>query len=92
MDYFQVIGNGKKVCFCKDNWLGSSSLAIQFQELYRIANEKNGTTTDLWDGVNLKCTFRRCVDDRLLEMWNEVCQLASTIVFNEEERFFVVEV
>lgn len=31
------------------------------------------------------CSFSRCVDARLLEMWDEVCQLASTIVFTDEE-------
>lgn len=75
MGYLWVIGDGKKVCFWEDNRLGSSSLAIQFWELYRIVSEKNGTVTDHWDGVTLKCkcTFRRCVDNRLLEMSNEVC-------------------
>lgn len=40
---------------------------------------------DLWDGVNLKCTFRICVDSRLLNLWEEVVQIASEISFSEEE-------
>jgi hypothetical protein len=35
----------------------------------------------LWDGEALKCTFSRIDDERLLEL----CQLASTIVFKDEE-------
>jgi hypothetical protein len=56
----------KKVKFWEDNSLGTSSLAIQFWDLYVILNEKNRTVFDLWDGVNLKCTFRRTVSDSLM--------------------------
>ena len=52
----------KRSKFWEDNWLGSSSLAIQFWDLYVIVNEKNKTIHDLWDGENLKCSFRRTVD------------------------------
>lgn len=37
------------------------------------------------DGVNLKCTFRRCVDDKLMNLWLEIVQVASTICFSDEE-------
>ena len=53
MGYIWKIGNGRNVCFWEDNWLGSSSLAIQHWELYRIVSEKNKTIAELWDGVNL---------------------------------------
>jgi len=46
-----------KVRFWEYNWLGSSSLAIQYWKLYRIVNEKNMTMAEIWDGENLKCTF-----------------------------------
>jgi hypothetical protein len=39
MGYSWHIGNGKKVRFWEDYWLGSSSLAIQYWKLYRIVNE-----------------------------------------------------
>jgi len=85
MGYIWKIGNGRNVCFWEDNWLGSSSLAIQHWELYRIVSEKNKTIAELWDGVNLKCTFRRLVDDRLFLMWEEVFQLATTISFEDSD-------
>jgi hypothetical protein len=37
--------------------------------MYHIVNEQGKTIAELWDGVDLKCTFRRCVDSRLMEMW-----------------------
>jgi hypothetical protein len=34
------IGNGNKVKFYEDNWLGPSILAIQYREVYILVNEK----------------------------------------------------
>ena len=50
-----------------------------------LINEKDATVASLWDGIDLKCTFRRCVDDRVYNLWLEVVQLASTISFTDEE-------
>lgn len=71
--------------FWEDNWLGSDSMAIVCWELYVIVNEKKITLADVWDGSNVKCTFRRCADVKLMNMWLEVVQLAQTIQFFEEE-------
>ena len=85
MGFRWQIGNGKLVKFWEDNWLGNSSLAIQYWELYEIVNEKAGTVFDLWDKENLKCTFRRTVGQKLMNDWLEVKQLASAINFTSEE-------
>jgi len=50
-----------------------------------LVNEKAQTVFELWDGVDRKCTFRRGVDERLMIRWQEIIQLASTIVFSDEE-------
>ena len=50
-----------------------------------IVNEKTSTIADLWDGSELKCTFRRTVGPALSRMWLEVVQIASTIEFSECE-------
>jgi len=47
--------------------------------------KKKRTVASLWDGESLKCTFRRMGDENMLELWNEVCQIASTINFSDEE-------
>ncbi|KAJ1291703.1 hypothetical protein BS78_02G336000 [Paspalum vaginatum] len=79
------VGNGRKIKFWEDNWLGSSSLAIQFWDIYVLVNEKSGTIAELWDGENLRCTFRRTFTFELYNIWMEVVQLARTINFSEEE-------
>jgi hypothetical protein len=48
-------------------------------------NEKTSTIAELWDGHNLKCTFKRTMSERLGRVWLEIVQLASTIIFSEEE-------
>jgi hypothetical protein len=40
---------------------------------------------DLWDDTDLKCTFRRGADDRLMLRWQEIIQLASSIAFTDDE-------
>jgi hypothetical protein len=48
-------------------------------------NEQNKSIVDLWDWVNLKCTFRRRVDTRLFNMWEEIVSIASMINYTGEE-------
>jgi hypothetical protein len=66
-------------------WLGSSSLAIQFWDIYCIINEQGRTITELWDGNQLKCTFHRCVDRRKFVLWEELVNLASAVNLTNEE-------
>jgi hypothetical protein len=48
-------------------------------------NEQECTIKEAWDGVNLKFTFRRTVNVRVMNLWHELVQIASSISFNEEE-------
>ena len=83
--YQWKVGNGKRVKFGEDRWFGSCSLAIQFWELYSIANEHNQAIADLWDGSNLKITFRRCIDNRLLLLWYDLLNIVQSVTFNDDE-------
>jgi hypothetical protein len=78
MGYRWKLGNGKSR-FWEDLWFGNCSLAIQFLEIYTIVNEQNITWKNACDGVNLKFTFRRTVDNRLMALWLELKQIASSI-------------
>jgi len=75
----------KKIRLWEDNWLGSTSLAIQFWPIYRILNEQGKTIAELWDGTNLKCTFRRNFSEALYQSWLEIVELVFTIELTEEE-------
>lgn len=49
MSFRWKIGDGKRVKFWEDNWLGSSSLAIQYWDVYVLVQEESETVFDLWD-------------------------------------------
>jgi hypothetical protein len=48
-------------------------------------NEHNKFVAELWNGVNLKCTFCICVERRLFDMWEELVNLVTTVEMSEEE-------
>jgi hypothetical protein len=43
---------------------------------------QNGTIAELWDGAQLKVTFRRCFDHKQMLLWYEVLQIAQTLQIN----------
>ena len=65
-------------------WFGSSSLAIQYQPLYTIVNEKDSTIVDCWDGVNLKFTCRRILSAYVMRMWEEILSIVGAINLTKE--------
>jgi hypothetical protein len=72
MGYRWQIGNGKKVLFWEDQWFDTCSFAIQLWKVYVIVNEQGRTVDEVWDGVNLKFTFRRTVNREVVDLWEEV--------------------
>jgi hypothetical protein len=47
-------------------------------------NEQGSTIRDAWDGTNLRFSFRRSVDRRVLCLWYEFHEIGSSIVFLDE--------
>ena len=60
------MGNGEKVRFQEDLWLGKTSLAILFWPLYVINEQEGKLIRDMWDGEELQLSFRRNVSERLM--------------------------
>ena len=56
----------------------------QFCELYVIANEKNVTIAEIWDGNELKISFRRRVSNRLMLSWLDLVSIAESITFTDD--------
>jgi hypothetical protein len=75
----------EKTRFWVDQWFGSSSMAIQFWEVYSIINEQDKTVREAWDGYNLMFTFRRTIDSRIMNHWFEVVHIASRLQFVDEK-------
>jgi hypothetical protein len=63
LGYRWKIGIGREVRFMEDVWLGNCSLVAQYWEIYVLINEHNKSVWELWGGQELKCSFRRTVDE-----------------------------
>uniref|UniRef100_A0A0A9B5C6 Reverse transcriptase zinc-binding domain-containing protein n=1 Tax=Arundo donax TaxID=35708 RepID=A0A0A9B5C6_ARUDO len=72
MGYRWQVGKRNKIRFWEDNWVGTSSLPIQYWDLYVLVNGQTASIAEIWDGQNLRCTFRRCVDSRFMQLWEEL--------------------
>jgi hypothetical protein len=52
MGYRWKVGVGSKIRFWEDNWFGTCSLAIQYWEIFSIANEHGCTIREAWDELS----------------------------------------
>jgi len=78
------VGDGKSIRFWEDQWFGNCSLAIQFWDLYVLAEHTNKCIADLWDGENLRISFRRRVPPRLMNMWLDLISIAESISYSDD--------
>jgi hypothetical protein len=85
MGYQWKVGNGRKVKFWEDHWFGHCSLSILFWDLYVLINEHKKSIAELWDGVNLKRTFRRSVDQNLMQRCYDLRSIAESLHLSVEE-------
>lgn len=82
--YRWIIGDGTKIKFWEDIWFGSTSLVVHFWPLYIICNDCNATIAEVWDGHNLMLTFKRSFDQRMMDSWYDLEQVASSIVLRND--------
>jgi hypothetical protein len=78
------IGDGRSVRFWEDRWFGNCSLATQFWDLYIIADQKNVSIAEIWNGVELQISFRRGVTQRGMEDWLTLVAIAESVNFTED--------
>ena len=78
------MGNGKTIRFWEDHWFGNCSLAIQFWDLYVLAEQTNRCIAELWDGENLLISFKRRVSPRLMRMWLDLVSIAESISYSDD--------
>lgn len=57
---------------------------MQFWPIYSICNEQTKSIREVWDGTHLKLTFRRIFDDRLMEQWYQLVEIASSMTLTDE--------
>ena len=87
--YRWFVGDGAKIRFWEDTWFGSSPLSVQFWGLYTVCNENLATIQQVWDGVNLKLTFRRNFNQKMIQQWLDLEQIASSLHLSNDCDSFV---
>lgn len=85
MGYSWTVGNGNSVRFWEDQWIGHTTLDTQYWDLYTVANDHNISITEVWDGTNLKITFRRCFTQKMLADWNDLFSRISNVNLEDKE-------
>jgi len=46
---------------------------------YVLAGQKNICSAEVWDGINLKISFRRGVSQKLMQLWSDLLSIAESI-------------
>ena len=70
--YRWVAGDGNKIISWEDIWFGPAPLATQFWDLFCICNQVGVAFSEVWDGAEVKLTFRRNFDEEMLDGWYEL--------------------
>jgi hypothetical protein len=78
-----IMGNGKKIRFWLDVWLGECSLKIRFSRLFDIFEEQIWEVKGEGGGVNL--AFRRRFGDRKILEWEEFKECLNTVQLSGQD-------
>ena len=85
MGYSWHVENGRSVRFWEDIWFGNCPLATQFWEIYFVSNQQTQTISELWDGEQLRCTFRRTFTESMMVQWKELLSIVRSVTLSWEE-------
>jgi hypothetical protein len=80
-----LVGNGERIRFWEDQWFGNTSLAIIFWPLYVINEQHGKSIKEVWDGEELKLSFRRNVSESLMSLWEELRAIGENVALTDEE-------
>jgi hypothetical protein len=86
------VGNGKKVRFWHDIWLGNCPLKIKFPRLYRISRQQDFSVSDLRE-VDWNLDLRRRLGNEEVVEWNDLQEALELAVFSggEDEVIWALE-
>ena len=91
-DFFKrggfILGNGQRVRFWEDTWLGDMSLADRYPSLFNIARRRNVIVADVLANVPLNIEFRRTLNGSKWSDWlHLVEELMGVTLSNEPDQF-----
>jgi hypothetical protein len=69
----------KRIRFWKDIWFGNSILATQFWPSHIINNEHGSSISDIWDGLDLKLSFRKSISSYIMMLWYDLIYIIESV-------------
>ena len=64
--------------------LATVALPLNFGVSMSSVTKKNLCVADLWDGVDLKISFRRGVNETLMQDWFTLVAIAESITYSDD--------
>jgi hypothetical protein len=58
-------------------------ITTQFWDIYIVSNQETQTIRELWDGEQIRGTFRRIFSDEMMVSWLELIEIAKTISYSD---------
>jgi hypothetical protein len=80
-----VVGNGRKIKFWEDVWLGDCPLRIRFNKLYEISREQKWVVARVLEGDEINLCFRRRRGDLEIKEWEDLEECLSRVHLTDEE-------
>lgn len=79
-----ILGDGKKIRFWIDVWIGECPLKITYDNIFKICEQQNATIREIFDGSNWNLTFRRNYGPREMMEWDELLQDLKDVRLKDE--------
>jgi hypothetical protein len=84
-----IIGNGRKVRFLKDTWLGGCPLSLTCPILFEICNQREWIVAKVLRDERINLTFRRNFGDKEEREWGELTLLTGGVSLSQESDFVI---
>ena len=79
------LGNGKKICFWKDVWLGQVPLGICFPTIYNFCDNPEVLVSEVIRGDGLVLNFRRSFGASEVEEWHQLQFALEGVTLSDQE-------
>jgi hypothetical protein len=80
-----VVGNGRKVRFWEDVWLGECPLKLRFNRLCKISREQKWVVAKVLERGEINLSFRRRLGELEIKEWEELEECLSWVHLSDEE-------
>lgn len=78
------LGNGKRIKFWTDVWIGEVPLKVRFQNLFKICRNPKQLVCQVVENDLLQMDFRRNFGEKEMQEWGELIEIVEKMEIREE--------